>query len=808
MTSTNEIPHNAVQYDTTHIQEQRNKYTHIQEQRNKYTHIQEQRNKYTQKHIQKASNQSTNPFITHPPSCLTPSLANLTPSNLTPSPPFNISQTNVLHYSPDHVKSQTSLPNPDPPSNISQKNVIHYSPHHCPQDCSAIFWVEKLPTTTMASSLPASPYHLKWITCNCKGHMYPSMKRSEYTLEADFGGLSEKENMLYHILGEIAVLNSLDLTPPSPSTLLLHTNVALCILTPIDSLPTRKVRPINPCLFLIILPTLLGAQTSRVLIVYTDITTQQQKIPSGRKHLVKKASITNGAPFKLHSNSILGPNSCLPYISLPFYLHHSFIILVVVTDTRVLWIPPLYFLDTCNKAPTLDYSNGFLTSRPTHLMQAQYNLLASDLRLSARCRWEHHLRYQIQSFRNLSLNFRNFQLIIKLHWLVINLKKPSINLLISVSLYANQCFHMHLLCYELINLVYYCNVVSDYTYLGRSIKRYEPLLTTGVAVQDSSGLCGWWWKGIPVTITLIKAFGIDYCQAKEIIGLQSCGVWTTIFKKRMVFLNFMGASDFLQERSESCWVAGGFLRVLQVHHTAKKNFLSCLQLTCSILQPSCHPNSTLFTVTVHQSLVKSLLKNGWSNNRSFLGVSASQLQAVEQVFFFSANRLKGVLLDLSLLCGMCFNNYWQHIYKIINTIKSKIKVTNGGFFGLLNSGPRQGRLGGGQRVEEGTKKQTNPRVELVQFSESVLPMAQSEILGSGSILTAFIVSMKNILVICYFFRFNYYVAWCISHSAKLSWLPRTLGEGSFRQFWTSINGMDVDIQGIFNVRKKWTKIIR
>ncbi|KNZ59810.1 hypothetical protein VP01_1659g1 [Puccinia sorghi] len=34
------------------------------------------------------------------------------------------------------------------------------------------------------------------------------------------------------------------------------------------------------------------------------------------------------------------------------------------------------------------------------------------------------------------------------------------------------------------------------------------------------------------------------------------------------------------------------------------------------------------------------------------------------------------------------------------------------------------------------------------------------------------------------------------------------GEGSFGQFWTSGNGMDVDIQGIFNVRKKWTKIIR
>ncbi|KNZ56659.1 hypothetical protein VP01_2351g1 [Puccinia sorghi] len=65
-------------------------------------------------------------------------------------------------------------------------------------------------------------------------------------------------------------------------------------------------------------------------------------------------------------------------------------------------------------------------------------------------------------------------------------------------------------------------------------------------------------------------------------------------------------------------------------YSEKKNFLNCLKLTCSMLQPSCHPNSTL---TVHQTLVESLLENGWSDNRSFLGVSASQLQAVEQVFF-------------------------------------------------------------------------------------------------------------------------------------------------------------------------------
>ncbi|KNZ49640.1 hypothetical protein VP01_4885g1 [Puccinia sorghi] len=35
----------------------------------------------------------------------------------------------------------------------------------------------------------------------------------------------------------------------------------------------------------------------------------------------------------------------------------------------------------------------------------------------------------------------------------------------------------------------------------------------------------------------------------------------------------------------------------------KKNILNCLQLTFSVLQLSCHPNSTLCTVTLHQSLL-------------------------------------------------------------------------------------------------------------------------------------------------------------------------------------------------------------
>ena len=55
-----------------------------------------------------------------------------------------------------------------------------------------------------------------------------------------------------------------------------------------------------------------------------------------------------------------------------------------------------------------------------------------------------------------------------------------------------------------------------------------------------------------------------------------------------------------------------------------------------MLQPCCHPNSTYFhtqcTVTVHSSLVESILEKGLSNTTSFLGLSACQLQAVECVF--------------------------------------------------------------------------------------------------------------------------------------------------------------------------------
>ena len=44
---------------------------------------------------------------------------------------------------------------------------------------------------------------------------------------------------------------------------------------------------------------------------------------------------------------------------------------------------------------------------------------------------------------------------------------------------------------------------------------------------------------------------------------------------------------------------------------------------------SMHSHLEACTVTVHQSLVESLLEKGWSNTTSFLGISACLLQAVE-----------------------------------------------------------------------------------------------------------------------------------------------------------------------------------
>ncbi|KNZ60718.1 hypothetical protein VP01_1510g2 [Puccinia sorghi] len=70
---------------------------------------------------------------------------------------------------------------------------------------------------------------------------------------------------------------------------------------------------------------------------------------------------------------------------------------------------------------------------------------------------------------------------------------------------------------------------------------------------------------------------------------------------------------------------------LSPHHHFLRFWFSKIMHTPSpsirILQPCFHPNSTFFicrclgTATVHQSLVESLLENGFSNNRSFLGIS-------------------------------------------------------------------------------------------------------------------------------------------------------------------------------------------
>ncbi|KNZ57743.1 hypothetical protein VP01_2083g1 [Puccinia sorghi] len=90
-------------------------------------------------------------------------------------------------------------------------------------------------------------------------------------------------------------------------------------------------------------------------------------------------------------------------------------------------------------------------------------------------------------------------------------------------------------------------------------------------------------------------------------------------------------------KSREIRVWGGGIRPRQICFSmnevclhCKKNLINCMQLTCSMLQQSFHSNSTFCTLTVHQSLVESLLEHGWSNNRSFLGLSACQLQVVEQ----------------------------------------------------------------------------------------------------------------------------------------------------------------------------------
>ena len=117
--------------------------------------------------------------------------------------------------------------------------------------------------------------------------------------------------------------------------------------------------------------------------------------------------------------------------------------------------------------------------------------------------------------------------------------------------------------------------------------------------------------------------------------------------------------------------------------TSKTKLLNCLQLRCSMLQPSCHPNSTFFmcrffgtvtvqcaqwlcnvhsdcamcTVTVHQSFVESVLEKGWSNTTNFLGLSACQLQAVEQVFLAVVSFYLGFTFS-----NMCISHFQQYLW--------------------------------------------------------------------------------------------------------------------------------------------------
>ncbi|KNZ50015.1 hypothetical protein VP01_463g3 [Puccinia sorghi] len=100
----------------------------------------------------------------------------------------------------------------------------------------------------------------------------------------------------------------------------------------------------------------------------------------------------------------------------------------------------------------------------------------------------------------------------------------------------------------------------------------------------------------------------------------------------------------LSPSSESAnpWIPSGI--ELHVNYSLEKKMIDfgCDHIL-QTFKPSCHPNSTYLhmcmfwhshwavcTLTVHQSLAESPLENGWSNNRSFLGVSACQLQVVKQ----------------------------------------------------------------------------------------------------------------------------------------------------------------------------------
>ncbi|KNZ48395.1 hypothetical protein VP01_569g3 [Puccinia sorghi] len=148
----------------------------------------------------------------------------------------------------------------------------------------------------------------------------------------------------------------------------------------------------------------------------------------------------------------------------------------------------------------------------------------------------------------------------------------------------------------------------------------------------------------------VGALQNDTQKFKKIYLLQSVNLeviyWeSSNISQRLLFIShkpqikLKSSSCVLQDLLFIIWV----IKYDQIHAylTLQKRLV---QLPAVDMQhaPSKLP-SKLHMVTVHQILVESILENVWSNNRSFLGVSAYQLQAVEQVFFCSViNRFQQI----------------------------------------------------------------------------------------------------------------------------------------------------------------------
>ncbi|KNZ46890.1 hypothetical protein VP01_685g2 [Puccinia sorghi] len=140
------------------------------------------------------------------------------------------------------------------------------------------------------------------------------------------------------------------------------------------------------------------------------------------------------------------------------------------------------------------------------------------------------------------------------------------------------------------------------------------------------------------------------------------------------------------------------LKCFQKYNTEKKDFLNCLQLTCRMLQPICHPKSTCLhmyrvwhsrcsvcKVTVHQILVESLWENGFSNKRSFLGLSACC--RLSFFFFFSAQSI--CKYEHKILCNIPHttwkkkkNNILEKSLSIIPGKTNLLKKTTSKIFGM------------------------------------------------------------------------------------------------------------------------------